>query len=51
MGVSVGQEVGYNVRFMDVTSPKTKVKYMTGSFSDASFLLDESLILHFQMEC
>lgn len=29
MGVELGQEVGYTVRFEDVTSPKTKIKYMT----------------------
>lgn len=29
MAVEVGQEVGYTVRFEDVTSPRTKIKYMT----------------------
>ena len=29
MGVQLGEEVGYTVRFEDVTSAKTKVKYMT----------------------
>ena len=29
MGVKLGEQVGYSVRFDDSTSPKTKVKYMT----------------------
>ncbi|KAL9975893.1 hypothetical protein ACROYT_G013110 [Oculina patagonica] len=29
MSVQLGEEVGYTVRFEDVTSPKTRVKYMT----------------------
>ena len=29
MGVKLGEQVGYSVRFDDVTSHKTKVKYMT----------------------
>ena len=29
MNVALGQEVGYAIRFEDVTSPKTKIKYMT----------------------
>ena len=29
MGVQLGEEVGYTVRFEDVTSAKTRVKYMT----------------------
>jgi pre-mRNA-splicing factor ATP-dependent RNA helicase DHX16 len=29
MGVRLGKEVGYSVRFEDVTSPETKIKYMT----------------------
>lgn len=29
MGVKLGQEVGYTIRFEDVTSDKTKIKYMT----------------------
>lgn len=29
MGCGLGDEVGYSVRFEDVTSPQTKVKYVT----------------------
>eukprot|EP01103_Thecamoeba_quadrilineata_P005143 TRINITY_DN1497_c0_g1_i2.p1 TRINITY_DN1497_c0_g1~~TRINITY_DN1497_c0_g1_i2.p1 ORF type:complete len:524 (-),score=118.91 TRINITY_DN1497_c0_g1_i2:57-1607(-) len=29
MDVTLGQEVGYNIRFEDVTSPKTILKYLT----------------------
>ncbi|KAJ4462024.1 putative Pre-mRNA-splicing factor ATP-dependent RNA helicase PRP16 [Paratrimastix pyriformis] len=38
MGVELGQEVGYAIRFEDVTSPKTRIKYMTDGV-----LLRESL--------
>ena len=29
MDVNLGEEVGYSIRFEDVTSPKTFLKYMT----------------------
>lgn len=29
MGCRLGEEVGYSIRFEDVTSPETKIKYMT----------------------
>ena len=29
MGVKVGEEVGYNIRFDDSTSARTKIKYLT----------------------
>lgn len=29
MGVSLGSEVGYSIRFEDVTSSRTVIKYMT----------------------
>lgn len=29
VGCTLGQEVGYTIRFEDVTSPSTKIKYMT----------------------
>jgi pre-mRNA-splicing factor ATP-dependent RNA helicase DHX38/PRP16 len=29
MGVELGQEVGYSIRFEDCTSPSTRIKYMT----------------------
>ncbi|KAJ1991090.1 hypothetical protein H4R33_001493 [Dimargaris cristalligena] len=38
MGVPLGQEVGYTIRFEDKTSDQTKIKYMT-----AGVLLRESL--------
>ncbi|KAJ1980930.1 Pre-mRNA-splicing factor ATP-dependent RNA helicase PRP16 [Dimargaris xerosporica] len=38
MGVTVGQKVGYTIRFEDCTSDQTKIKYMT-----AGVLLRESL--------
>ncbi|OLY80210.1 Pre-mRNA-splicing factor ATP-dependent RNA helicase PRP16 [Smittium mucronatum] len=38
MGVSLGEEVGYAIRFEDCTSQKTKIKYMTDGV-----LLRESL--------
>lgn len=34
MGVKLGNEVGYNIRFENLTSPKTIIEYMTdGMFS------------------
>ena len=33
MGVELGEEVGYAIRFEDCTSKKTVVKYMTGKES------------------
>jgi pre-mRNA-splicing factor ATP-dependent RNA helicase DHX38/PRP16 len=38
MGVVLGEEVGYSIRFEDCTSDKTKIKYMTDGV-----LLRESL--------
>ena len=38
MGVTLGEEVGYSIRFEDVTGPKTLIKYMTDGV-----LLRESL--------
>ena len=38
MGVSLGDEVGYSIRFEDCTSEKTIIKYMTDGI-----LLRESL--------
>ena len=34
MGVELGEEVGYAIRFEDCTSKKTVVKYMTGNESN-----------------
>jgi len=39
MGVVIGQEVGYSMRFEDCTSPNTAIKYMTDGW-----LLREALI-------
>lgn len=38
MGVKLGSDVGYSIRFEDCTSPETKIKYMTDGI-----LLRESL--------
>ena len=38
MGVKLGSDVGYSIRFEDCTSPGTKIKYMTDGI-----LLRESL--------
>ncbi len=38
MGVALGEEVGYSIRFEDQTSKKTLIKYMTDGV-----LLRESL--------
>ena len=32
MGVPLGDEVGYAIRFEDLTTPKTVIKYMTGTY-------------------
>lgn len=36
VGVRLGQEVGYSIRFEDCTSPVTKIKYMTDGTSRTS---------------
>jgi pre-mRNA-splicing factor ATP-dependent RNA helicase DHX38/PRP16 len=38
MGVELGEEIGYSIRFEDCTSDKTMIKYMTDGI-----LLRESL--------
>ncbi|KAI8843788.1 P-loop containing nucleoside triphosphate hydrolase protein [Chytriomyces cf. hyalinus JEL632] len=43
MGVEIGKEVGYAVRFDDVTSEKTKIKYMTDGILFREALLDPLL--------
>ena len=43
VGCSVGQEVGYTIRFEDCTSPETKVKYMTDGMLQREVLLDKNL--------
>jgi pre-mRNA-splicing factor ATP-dependent RNA helicase DHX16 len=31
MGVKLGHEVGYSIRFEECTSERTRIKYMTGA--------------------
>lgn len=42
-GCQVGAEVGYNVRFDDNTSPKTKIKYLTDGMLQREALLDADM--------
>ena len=39
MGVELGEEVGYAIRFEDCTSKKTVVKYMTGMIQIVDIML------------
>jgi HrpA-like RNA helicase len=43
MGVRLGQEVGYSIRFEDYTSPRTLIKYMTDGMLLRECLMDPSL--------
>ncbi|CAJ0957156.1 unnamed protein product, partial [Mesorhabditis belari] len=43
MGVKLGQEVGYTIRFEDCTSPDTVIKYMTDGMLLRECLLDPDL--------
>jgi HrpA-like RNA helicase len=43
MGVRLGQEVGYSIRFEDKTNEKTVVKYMTDGMLLREFLTDPEL--------
>ena len=43
MGVRLGQEVGYQIRFEDFTSSRTIVKYMTDGMLLRECLLDPAL--------
>lgn len=43
MNVELGQEVGYTIRFEEVTSPKTVIKYMTDGILLRESLFDENL--------
>ena len=43
MGVRLGQEVGYSIRFEDCSSPKTIIKYMTDGMLLREFLSDPTL--------
>ncbi|ETV98701.1 ATP-dependent helicase HrpA [Aphanomyces invadans] len=42
-GCALGQEVGYSVRFDDVTSPDTVIKYMTEGMLMREYLADNQL--------
>ena len=43
VGCTLGQEVGYTIRFEDRTSPETKIKYMTDGMLQREVLLDPNL--------
>jgi len=43
VGCKVGEEVGYTVRFMDRTSPATKIKYMTDGMLQREILIDPDI--------
>ena len=43
LGVRLGEEVGYSIRFEDVTSEKTKIKYMTDGMLLRELLSDQVL--------
>jgi HrpA-like RNA helicase len=43
MNVVLGQEVGYSIRFEDVTSSKTIIKYMTDGMLLREALVDKYL--------
>jgi ATP-dependent RNA helicase DHX8/PRP22 len=44
VGCRLGQEVGYTIRFEDVTSPATKIKYMTDGMLLRECLLDADMM-------
>lgn len=43
MGVRLGEEVGYSIRFEDMTSPRTRIKYMTDGMLLREVLVDPLL--------
>jgi hypothetical protein len=43
MGVRLGEEVGYSIRFEDMTSPATIIKYMTDGMLMREYLMDRTL--------
>ena len=43
MGVKLGHEVGYSIRFEDCTSDKTLIKYMTDGMLLREFLMEPDL--------
>lgn len=44
VGCKLGEEVGYYVRFEDITSAKTKIKYMTDGMLQREALLDPTML-------
>lgn len=42
-GCRLGQEVGYSIRFEDMTSPETRIKYMTDGMLLREALLDKDM--------
>ena len=43
VGCELGQEVGYTIRFEDMTTPATKIKYMTDGMLQREVLMDPEL--------
>ncbi|KLU92471.1 hypothetical protein MAPG_11416 [Magnaporthiopsis poae ATCC 64411] len=43
VGCELGQEVGYTIRFEDLTSPKTRIKYMTDGMLQREVVIDPDL--------
>lgn len=43
MGCNLGEEVGYSIRFEDVTSPKTRIKFLTDGMLVREALMDPLL--------
>jgi ATP-dependent RNA helicase DHX8/PRP22 len=43
MGVQLGEEVGYAIRFEDCTSPNTQIKYMTDGMLLREALIDKDM--------
>lgn len=43
VGCKLGEEVGYNVRFDDCTSPATKIKYLTDGMLQREILMDPDM--------
>jgi ATP-dependent RNA helicase DHX8/PRP22 len=43
VGCQLGAEVGYSIRFEDVTSPETRIKYMTDGMLMREYLMDKDL--------
>ncbi|KAK6853445.1 ATP-dependent RNA helicase DHX8/PRP22 [Apiospora arundinis] len=43
VGCQLGEEVGYTIRFEDMTSPSTRIKYMTDGMLQREILVDPDL--------